>query len=79
MNRKEFINSTLAVTAGLTVSPSLLSSCVSPKDSYDFPDLFSFRKVGGFKHIVVEHDLPGAGNEKACAQSSIDYLKSIKF
>ncbi len=43
----------------------------------DFPALFSYRDIGGFKHLIVEHDRPE--NEKDCARSSIDYLKSLKF
>jgi sugar phosphate isomerase/epimerase len=60
-------------------SPDLRSFACVGSGIINFPDLFSYREVGGFKHIVVEHDQPGAGNEKACAQSSINYLKSLDF
>ncbi len=43
----------------------------------DFPDLFSFREVAGFKHLIVEHDDPD--EEEACARSSIEYLRSLDF
>jgi sugar phosphate isomerase/epimerase len=65
------------------------------KDSYDVPDrlsfacvgagiinfeeIFSYRDLGGFKHLVVEHDNPGAAFEEDCARSSITHLKSLKF
>jgi len=45
----------------------------------DFQDIFSYREVGGFKHLVVEHDHPGAAYEEDCARSSIEHLKSLKF
>jgi len=45
----------------------------------DFPEIFSYREQGGFKHLVVEHDNPGAAYEEDCARSSIEYLKSLKF
>jgi len=45
----------------------------------DFEDIFSYREVGGFRHLVVEHDNPGAAYEEDCARSSIEYLKSLKF
>ncbi len=45
----------------------------------DFQDIFSYREQGGFKHLVVEHDHPGADNEEECARSSIEYLQSLKF
>ena len=44
----------------------------------DFQDLLSYRDIAGFKHLIVEHD-GTEKNEKECAQSSIDYLNSIKF
>ena len=43
----------------------------------DFQALFSSRDIAGFKHIIVEHDLPE--NEKECARSSIEYLKGLTF
>ncbi|MFO7934829.1 MAG: sugar phosphate isomerase/epimerase [Bacteroidales bacterium] len=43
----------------------------------DFPHLFSYRDVAGFKHLIVEHDDPE--NERECAQTSIEYLKTIDF
>lgn len=45
----------------------------------DFPEIFSYRKPGGFKHLVVEHDNPGIPYEEDCARSSINYLKSLEF
>jgi sugar phosphate isomerase/epimerase len=45
----------------------------------DFEDIFSYRELGGFKHLVVEHDNPGAENEEACARSSIEHLNSLNF
>jgi sugar phosphate isomerase/epimerase len=44
----------------------------------DFPDLFSYREVAGFRHLIVEHDHPGA-DEEGCARSSIVYLQSLDF
>lgn len=44
----------------------------------DFPDLFSYRDVAGFKHLVVENDEPGE-DEEGCARSSIEYLQSLDF
>jgi sugar phosphate isomerase/epimerase len=43
----------------------------------DFPDLFSYRSIAGFKHLIVEHDQPV--DELACARSSIEYLQSLNF
>jgi len=60
-------------------SPDLSSFACVGSGIIDFPDLFSYREVGGFKHLIVEHDKPGPEHEKECAQSSIDYLKSLKF
>lgn len=45
----------------------------------DFPDLFSYREVAGFKHLIVEHDRPGEEHEEECARSSIEYLRSLDF
>ena len=45
----------------------------------DFEDIFTYRKEGGFKHLVVEHDNPGAAHEKECARSSIAHLNSLNF
>jgi sugar phosphate isomerase/epimerase len=45
----------------------------------DFPDLLSYRKVAGFKHLIVEHDRPAPEYELDCARSSINYLNSIEF
>ena len=44
----------------------------------DFQDLFSYRDVAGFKHLIVENDQPG-DDEEGCARSSIEHLKSLKF
>lgn len=44
----------------------------------DFADLFSYRNVGGFKHLVVENDQPGPDQE-AVARTSIEHLQSLKF
>jgi sugar phosphate isomerase/epimerase len=44
----------------------------------DFADLFSYREVAGFRHLIVENDQPG-DDEDGCARSSIEYLKSLKF
>ena len=44
----------------------------------DFPDLFSYRDVAGFKHLIVENDQPG-DDQEGVARSSIEYLKSLKF
>jgi sugar phosphate isomerase/epimerase len=44
----------------------------------DFPDLFSYREVAGFKHLIVENDEPGEDQE-GCARSSIQYLQSLDF
>ena len=45
----------------------------------DFEEIFSCRDMAGFKHLVVEHDNPGAAHEEDCARSSIEYLKHLKF
>jgi sugar phosphate isomerase/epimerase len=66
---------------------------VHVKDSYDLPDLesfacvgfgiidfselFSYRDIGGFNKLIVEHDRPE--NEEECARTSIDYLTSLEF
>lgn len=44
----------------------------------DFPDLFSYREVAGFKHLIVENDQPG-DDQEAVARTSIEYLQSLKF
>ncbi len=44
----------------------------------DFPDLFSYREVAGFKHLIVENDRPGEDQE-GCARTSIEYLQSLDF
>jgi sugar phosphate isomerase/epimerase len=44
----------------------------------DFPDLFSYRDVAGFRHLIVENDQPGE-DEEGCARSSIGYLQSLEF
>jgi sugar phosphate isomerase/epimerase len=44
----------------------------------DFPDLFSYRDVAGFKHLIVEDDQPPE-DELGCARSSIEYLQSLDF
>ncbi len=58
-------------------SPDLDSFACVGSGIIDFPELFSYRDIGGFKYLVVEHDHPE--NEKECARSSIDHLKSLKF
>lgn len=58
-------------------SPDLESFACVGSGIIDFPELFSYRDIGGFKHLIVEHDNPE--NEEVCARSSIDYLKSLKF
>jgi sugar phosphate isomerase/epimerase len=58
-------------------SPDLESFACVGSGIIDFPELFSYRDIGGFKHLIVEHDHPE--NEEACARSSIDHLKSLKF
>jgi sugar phosphate isomerase/epimerase len=58
-------------------SPDLQSFACVGSGIIDFPILFSYRDMAGFKHLIVEHDRPK--NEKECARSSIDYLKSLKF
>ena len=60
-------------------SPDLRSFACAGSGIIDFPDLFSYRDVAGFRHLIVEHDQPGADNEMACARSSIEYLKSLHF
>jgi len=45
----------------------------------DFPEIFGYRDVAGFRHLIVEHDKPGPENEESCARSSIEYLKSLRF
>jgi sugar phosphate isomerase/epimerase len=44
----------------------------------DFPDLFSYREIAGFKHLIVENDRPDT-DEESCARSSIEYLQSLNF
>ena len=44
----------------------------------DFPKLFSYREIAGFKHLIVEHD-PPVENEEECARTSIEYLHSLSF
>jgi sugar phosphate isomerase/epimerase len=44
----------------------------------DFQDLFSYRDVAGFRHLIVENDRPGE-DEEGCARSSIEYLRSLDF
>jgi sugar phosphate isomerase/epimerase len=58
-------------------SPDLDSWACVGSGIIEFPQLFSFRDMGGFRHLVVEHDRPE--NELECARSSIEYLKSLKF
>ncbi len=58
-------------------SPDLRSFACVGSGIIDFQDLFAYRDVGGFKYLIVEHDKPD--NEQACAQSSIDYLKTLNF
>ena len=93
MNRREFMNSTLAGGTSIVGMQEddlkgIIEDCLVMDKKYlvyglhsiitkrsfacvgsgiiDFPDLFSYRE-------------PGIGNERACAQSSIDYLKSLSF
>jgi sugar phosphate isomerase/epimerase len=44
----------------------------------DFQDLFSYRDVAGFRHLIMENDRPGE-DEEGCARSSIEYLRSLDF
>lgn len=60
-------------------SDSMQSFACAGSGIIDFPDLLSYRKEGGFKHLIVEHDNPGPENEMECARSSINYLNSINF
>jgi sugar phosphate isomerase/epimerase len=57
--------------------PDLRSFACVGSGIIDFTDLFSYREIAGFRHLVVEHDQPE--NEEECARSSIDYLKSLEF
>ena len=59
--------------------PDRLSFACVGSGIIDFQEIFSYRKAGGFKHLVVEHDNPGAAYEEACARSSIEHLQSLKF
>jgi len=58
-------------------SPDLQSFACVGSGIIDFPALFSFRDIAGFKHLIAEHDRPE--NERECARSSIEYLKSLTF
>ena len=58
-------------------SPDMNSFACVGSGIIDFPALFMFRDIAGFKHLIVEHDKPE--HERECAQSSIDYLKSLDF
>ena len=58
-------------------SPDMRSFACVGSGIIDFPELFSYRETGGFKHLIVEHDKPD--HERECAQSSIGYLKTLKF
>ncbi len=58
-------------------SPDLRSFACVGSGILDFPHLFSYRDVAGFKHLIVEHDDPE--NEQECAQTSINYLKTLDF
>jgi len=60
-------------------SESMQSFACAGSGIIDFPDLLSYRKVAGFKHLIVEHDKPQPDNELECARSSIDYLNSLTF
>ena len=60
-------------------SESMQSFACAGSGIIDFPDLLSYWKVAGFKHLIVEHDRPEPENELECARSSINYLKSLKF
>jgi sugar phosphate isomerase/epimerase len=60
-------------------SESMESFACAGSGIIDFPDLFSYRELAGFKHLLVEHDRPPPENEIECAHSSIKYLKSLKF
>jgi len=59
--------------------PDRLSFACVGSGIIDFQEIFSYRKMGGFKHLVVEHDNPGAPYEEDCARSSIEHLQSLKF
>mgnify|MGYP006299875261 CR=1 FL=1 len=43
----------------------------------DFNEILQLRDTGGFKHLIVEKD--GAENGLACAETSINYLRSLNF
>ena len=58
-------------------SPDLLSFACVGSGILNFEDLFSYRKVAGFKHLIVEHDDPE--DEEECARSSIEYLNTLEF
>jgi len=60
-------------------SPDMRSFACVGSGILDFPDLFSYREVAGFRHLIVEHDQPEADSELECARSSIEYLQSLKF
>lgn len=60
-------------------SESMQSFACAGSGIIDFPDLLSYREVAGFRHLIVEHDKPGAENELECARSSINYLNSLTF
>jgi len=59
-------------------SPDRESFAPVGKGILDFADFFSYRDVGGFKHLIVENDQPGP-NQEAVARTSINHLKSLKF
>jgi sugar phosphate isomerase/epimerase len=59
-------------------SPDRESFCCVGEGIIDFEDLFSYREVAGFKHLIVENDQPPA-DQLGCARSSIEHLKSLNF
>lgn len=59
--------------------PDRLSFACVGSGIIDFQEIFSYRDLGGFKHLVVEHDNPGEAYEEDCARSSIEHLNSLTF
>jgi sugar phosphate isomerase/epimerase len=59
-------------------SPERESFCSVGEGILDFEDLFSYREVAGFKHLIVENDQPPA-DELAGARTAIRHLNSLNF
>lgn len=47
------------------------------KGRLDFPEIFSYSKIAGTKHYIVENDQPK--DAKECVISSGNYLRNMKF